>query len=106
GGILLLVENPFNGGAYDALVHSVMLGFTISMIFAHAAVILPAVLRRPLPYHPVMYIPAVLLHVALAVRVIGGDLRGVHVVWQIGGIGNVVALLLFVVTAVTTAVAA
>lgn len=106
GGILVLVPNPFDGGAYDALVHSVMLGFTMSMIFAHAAVILPAVLRRPLPYHPVMYVPAALLHVALAVRVIGGDLRDVHLVWQIGGVGNVIAVLLFVVTAVATGITA
>lgn len=106
GGILLLVPNPFDGGAYDALVHSVMLGFTMSMIFAHAAVILPAVLRRPLPYHPVMYVPAGLLHAALAVRIIGGDLRNAHLVWQIGGVGNVVAVLAFVVTAVATGVTA
>ncbi len=106
GGILLLVPDPLSGGGYDAVVHSVFLGFTMSMIFAHAPVILPAVLRRPLPYHPVMYAPAALLHVALAVRVIGGDLRGVHVVWQIGGVGNVVAVLAFVLTAATAGVTA
>lgn len=106
GGILVLVPHPFDGGAYDALVHSVMLGFTMSMIFAHAAVILPAVLRRPLPYHPVMYLPAALLHVALAVRVVGGDLRGAHLVWQIGGVGNVIAVLAFVITAVATGMTA
>lgn len=106
GGILVLAVDPLTGGAYDALVHAVMLGFTMSMIFAHAAVILPAVLRRPLPYHPVMYAPAVLLHVALAVRVIGGDLREVRVVWQIGGIGNVLAVLAFALTAVVTGVTA
>lgn len=106
GGILLLAGDPFDGGAYDALVHSVMLGFTMSMIFAHAAVILPAVLRRPLPYHPVMYVPAVLLHAALAVRVVGGDLKGMHVVWQVGGVGNVIAVLAFALTAAITGVAA
>jgi hypothetical protein len=106
GFILVLTANPFDGGAYDALVHSVMLGFTMSMIFAHAAVILPAVLRRPLPYHPIMYFPAVLLHVALAVRIIGGDLRGVRLVWQIGGVGNVIAVLAFALTAVVTGISA
>ena len=40
------------GPAYDAVVHAVFLGFTLSMIMAHAPVILPAVLRRPLPYRP------------------------------------------------------
>lgn len=106
GGILVLAVDPLTGGAYDAVVHAVMLGFTMSMIFAHAAVILPAVLRRPLPYHPVMYVPAVLLHVALAVRVIGGDLRDLRIVWQIGGVGNVVAVLAFALTAVVTGIVA
>jgi hypothetical protein len=106
GGILLLADSPFDGGAYDALVHSVMLGFTMSMIFAHAAVILPAVLRRPLPYHPVMYLPAALLHVALAVRIVGGDLKGARLVWQVGGVGNVIAVLAFALTAVVTGVTA
>jgi len=106
GGTLLVVPDPLSGGAYDAVVHSVFLGFTMSMIFAHASVILPAVLRRPLPYHPVMYAPAVLLHVALAVRVVGGDLRGARLVWQVGGVGNVVAVLGFAVTAVIVAVTA
>jgi len=106
GGTLLLVPNPLSGGAYDAVVHAVFLGFTMSMIFAHAPVILPAVLRRPLPYHPVMYAPALLLHVALLVRVAGGDLRGATSVWQLGGVGNVIAVLAFVATAAVTAVTA
>ena len=46
--------------------HAVFLGFTISMIMAHAPVILPAVLRRPLPYHPALLAPAVLLHAVAA----------------------------------------
>jgi len=39
-----------DGGGYDAVVHAIFLGFVISMVMAHAPVILPAVLRRPLPY--------------------------------------------------------
>ena len=46
-----------DGPRYDAVVHAVFLGFTLSMIMAHAPVILPAVLRRPLPYHPAMIAP-------------------------------------------------
>ena len=45
------------GSGYDAVIHAVFLGFTMSMIMAHAPVILPAVLRRPLPYHPVLIVP-------------------------------------------------
>ena len=57
-----------DGPRYDAVVHAVFLGFTLSMIMAHAPVILPAVLRRPLPYHPAMIAPAALLHGSLALR--------------------------------------
>jgi hypothetical protein len=105
GAVLLLAPDPWAGGGYDAVVHSVFLGFTMSMIFAHAPVILPAVLRRPLRYHPAMYAPAVLLHAALLLRVAAGDLRSARLLWQVGGVGNVVAVLAFVVTAIVAAVA-
>ncbi len=95
-----------SGPLYDASVHAVLLGFVISMIMAHAPIILPAVLRRPLPYHPVMYLPAGLLHVSLALRLIGGDARGVEGLLQWGGVLNVAALLLFVVIAVGSVVTA
>ena len=90
GGILLLVPDPLAGGGYDAVVHAVFLGFTMSMIFAHAPVILPAVLRRPLPYRPVLYAPLALLHASLLVRVGIGDGTGWEPVWRWAGVGNVV----------------
>ncbi|HET8589782.1 MAG TPA: hypothetical protein VFM01_09125, partial [Nakamurella sp.] len=105
GAVLLVAPDPWAGGGYDAVVHAVFLGFTVSMIFAHAPVILPAVLHRPLPYHPAMYVPAALLHAALLLRV-AGDLRGARLLWQVGGVGNVVAVLAFLVTAIAAAVAA
>jgi hypothetical protein len=95
GGIWLLAGPATSGGAYDAVIHSVFLGFTISMVMAHAPVILPAVMRRPLPYHPVLFAPAVLLHAGLLVRLWLGDARGLRTCWQVGGVLNVVALLLF-----------
>jgi hypothetical protein len=104
GVVLVIDRDPTVGGAYDAVVHAVFLGFTLSMIMAHAPVILPAVLRRPLPYHPAMYLPLALLHAALLVRIVLGDARDLPVAWQVGGIGNVVALLLFVAIAVGSAI--
>ncbi len=86
-----------SGSAYDAIVHSVFLGYTISMIMAHAPVILPAVLRRPLPYHPVYYVPAALLQVSLIIRILFGDAWGLQPAWRIGGLLNIIALLAFVV---------
>ncbi|UZN05104.1 hypothetical protein [Cellulomonas sp. S1-8] len=103
-GALWLVAGPvLPGPGYDAALHAVFLGFVLSMVMAHAPVILPAVLRRPLPYRPVMYVPLALLHVTLAVRVLVGDAHGLDVVVRVGGVGNVVALLLFIAVAVTSA---
>ena len=87
------------GVRYDAVIHAVFLGFTISMIMAHAPVILPAVLRRPLPYRPALVVPAVLLHGSLVVRLWFGDALGHEPAWRWGGVLNIVAVVLFVVLA-------
>ncbi len=106
-GALWLLGGPVAGGSrYDAVVHAVFLGFVMSMIMAHAPVILPAVLRRPLPYHPGLAAAAWLLHGSLLLRVVVGDLREVRGAWQLGGVLNIAAVLLFVLTAATTSVAA
>ena len=34
-----------------------LLGFVFSMVFGHAPIVLPAVARLRLPYHPVLYLP-------------------------------------------------
>lgn len=106
GGLLWLiagdqVANPRYDGAafnpwYDAELHTVFLGFVMSMVFAHAPVIAPAVVRRPLPYFPIFYAPLALLHAALLLRIVVGDGLGVVWAWQIGGVLNEVALLAFV----------
>lgn len=106
GGVWLLHGRTSEGFAYDAVIHSVFLGFTLSMIFAHAPVILPAVLRVRLPYHPVMIVPAVLLHASLVLRILVGDARQIEWARQVGGVLNITALLLFVVVTVTSIVVA
>ena len=93
----------YDGPAYDVVIHSVFLGFTISMIMAHAPVILPAVLRRPLPYHPALLVPAGLLQVSLLLRLWIGDGYGLGWALRTGGVLNVVALLGFVVVAIWSA---
>ena len=99
GGVYLLVPGAPKDAAYDAALHAVFLGFVMSMIMAHAPVILPAVLRRPLPYSRAMWIPAVLLHATLLIRLVFGDARGSSLGWQVGGVGNVVAVLTFLAVA-------
>ena len=101
---LLLGGRPV-GTAYDVVVHATFLGFAMSMILAHAPVILPAVLRVRLPYTAWMWLPLVLLHTTLLARVLGAVLEAVGL-WESALVGNVVALLLFVVTAVVTALSA
>jgi hypothetical protein len=83
------------GSAYDARMHAVFLGFTMSMIFVHAPVILPAVLRRPLAYHPALYAPLALLHLSLLARVMLGDAAGWEPAWRWSGVANIVAVLSF-----------
>jgi hypothetical protein len=100
GVVLALHATTLTGASYDVVVHAVFLGFTISMIMAHAPVILPAVLRKPLPYTELFWVPAVLLHGSLLLRLGLGDAAGVHGAWVTGGVLNVISLLLFAVMAV------
>ncbi|MEO8717198.1 MAG: hypothetical protein ABI423_03145 [Burkholderiales bacterium] len=88
GGMLLA-----SAVAYDAALHAIFVGFVFSMVFGHAPVILPAVLRVPLPYHAALYAPLALLHLSLMVRVFISPLAGA---W-----GNAAAIALFIVTAAT-----
>ena len=97
-GALWLGGRP-EAAAYDAVVHAVFLGFTMSMVMAHAPMILPAVLRRPVPYHPAMLGPLALLHGSLVLRLWLGDALGSTILWRAGGVLNIVALLSFVVVA-------
>jgi hypothetical protein len=90
----------------DAMLHALFLGFVISMVYGHAPVILPAVLRVPLPYRPWFYGHLALLHVGLVIRVVVGDVLGQPWAWQVGGVLTVVSMLLFAVVSVTTAVLA
>lgn len=91
-----------SGPGYDAMLHAVFLGFVMSMVFGHAPVIIPAVLRVPLPYRTRFYAHLVLLHAGLLLRIVGGDLVGVDGLTQAGGVLNVLALLLFLASSATS----
>jgi hypothetical protein len=96
GVVVLLTGIASPGLVYDAALHAIFLGFVMSMVFAHAPVIFPAVLGRPLPYYPRFYVHAVVLHVSVLVRIVG-DLVGGLASWRAwGGLLNAVALALFV----------
>lgn len=102
--VVLLFGAPSAGRAYDAVIHAVLLGYTFSMIMAHATTILPAVLRVDLPYRAAFWAPITLLQVALVVRLWIGDGLGLALGRQIGGVLGVAALLLFAATALTSAI--
>jgi hypothetical protein len=82
--------------AYDAALHALALGFVFAMVFGHAPIIFPAVLRVAVPYHPVFYLPLALLHLSLLVR-LAGD-ASARLDWtRIGGTLNALALAAFIV---------
>lgn len=95
GALAIAYGAQWAGPAYDAQLHAVFVGFVLSMIFGHAPVVLPAVLMLRLSYRPIAYLPLLVLHVALVVRVIG-DLAGAPAPRALGGIGTVAGVLLFV----------
>ena len=90
--------------ARDAMLHALFLGFVISMVYGHAPVILPAVLRIPLPYRPSFYVHLALLQAGLVVRVVVGDILGYPEAWQVGGVLTVTSMLVFVAASVVAVV--
>jgi hypothetical protein len=96
GAIWLLAGNLGASVAiYDSALHAVFLGFVMSMIFGHAPVIVPAVLRVRLPFRLWFYGHVGLLHVSLLARVILGDLLGSTFWWRVGGVGTELAVIGF-----------
>jgi len=79
---------------YDAILHAVFLGFVFSMIFAHAPIIFPAIMGRPLPFLRLYYLHVAALQLSLVLR-IGGDLAGLASAWHWGGTLNVAAVIMF-----------
>lgn len=94
GLVLCLQPPPPAGPLYDAVLHALFVGFVLSMVFAHAPIILPAVARVDIPFHPSLYAPLLVLHASLVARV-SGDLLGHADLRRGGGLGNALAILLF-----------
>lgn len=84
----------------DAALHAISLGFVFAMVFGHAPIILPAVTRIRIPYHPVLYLPLALLHLTLATRLLGG-LSDNFILRQYAALSNGLVLLIFIATMVT-----
>lgn len=84
----------------DAALHAISLGFVFAMVFGHAPIIFPAVTRIKIPYHPALYLPLALLHLTLAVRILGG-LSDNFALRQYAALTNGLVLLVFIATMVT-----
>ena len=94
GVLLIWIGGVSAGLLYDAILHTVFLGFVFAMIFGHAPIIFPSILGIQLAYRPAFYIHLVLLHVTLLLRVIG-DLTAWIPGRQWGGLLNGIVLLIF-----------
>jgi hypothetical protein len=88
--------------ARDAALHALGLGFVLSMVMGHAPVILPAITGLKLKFSAAFYLPLVLLHGSLLLRLWAGladdSLRST------GAALNAAAIGLFVVTVVVAAI--
>jgi hypothetical protein len=106
GGVLGIALAPAAPGVrYDAMLHAVFLGFVLSMVFAHAPVIFPAILGLPLRYRPAFYAHVALLHASLSLR-LTGDLVDDLARWRVwGGLLNAACLALFVLNTASATIA-
>ncbi|MEP7181636.1 MAG: hypothetical protein ABI886_05570 [Betaproteobacteria bacterium] len=105
GAVTILAAGGLAPGtpAYDAALHALLLGFVFSMVFGHAPVIFPAVMKVAMPYQPAFYVPLALLHGSLVAR-LAGDAMGRFEWTRIGGVLNALALAAFVVSTIAAVV--
>jgi hypothetical protein len=68
--LVLLVAPPGTTVfSYDAAIHAIAIGFVLSMIFGHAPIILPAVIGLRVRYSAAAYVPLVVLHLSVLLRI-------------------------------------
>jgi hypothetical protein len=104
GGLLWIVYGGrFPAGPiYDAMLHTIFIGFVFSMIYGHAPVIIPAVMGVPIKYLSIFYFHLGLLHISLVLR-IAGDLLFLQSIRRWGGLLNEVAVILFLLVTIIAA---
>lgn len=99
GALMLWYGGLAAGPRYDAALHAFFLGFVFAMIFGHAPIIFPGILKIPITYRPIFYSHLLLLHATLLLRIVS-DL----IFWlpgrQWGGMLNGLVLLLFLLNTI------
>lgn len=74
---LILLGMETHSLFYDLLLHTFFLGFTFSMIWAHAPIIFPTIFGiRETPYHPILWVTWALFQLSLAGRILFSLLEG------------------------------
>ncbi|MDD5300954.1 MAG: metal-sulfur cluster assembly factor [Gallionella sp.] len=103
GSIMLLVAGGLTTAVYAAVLHAILFGFVFSMVFGHAPIIFPAVVRVRMPYHWTFYLPLLALHASLLIR-IAGDGLVLPELRNLGGLLNAITLVLFILSTVSSVV--
>ena len=103
GSVMLLAAGGLAGVAYDAVLHAILIGFVFSMVFGHAPIIFPAVVRVRMPYHWTFYLPLLVLHASLLMRLAGDGLM-LPELRSLGGLLNAAALVLFILNTVSSVI--
>jgi hypothetical protein len=102
-GSVMLLAAGLTGVAYDAVLHAILIGFVFSMVFGHAPIIFPAVVKVKMPYHWTFYLPLLVLHASLMVR-LAGDGLALPALRSLGGLLNAVALALFILSTISSVI--
>lgn len=103
GVMTFFVDGLGSGPMYDAMLHSLFLGFVFAMIFGHAPIIFPAVLEVAVPYTPAFYAHLVVLEISLLARV-ASDIGGITKAVAHSGALNEAALILFLLNTIVAVV--
>lgn len=95
--IWIFSPSGFEGYWRDLAIHALAIGFTMSMVAAHASMIIPSITRRPMKYHPVLWGGWAVMQLGLVVRLLGTT-RADTLLWQWGDGISVVGMLGMMVT--------
>lgn len=100
GGALFAIPGlPVAGPRNEAALHTVFVGYVLSMVFAHAPITLSSVARVRLVFHPALYLGLLALHASLLVRVLGSLVESAALRhW--GALANALALVVFALAVV------
>ncbi len=87
--------------SWDAMLHTIFLGFVGTMILAHGPVVLPAVLKIKHFFSPLLYIPFIILQTSTILRIWSGVFIRVDA-WALSGLATISAVAIYVLLAFST----